>query len=94
MFIRKEEFNEVKIIPSILVYILLSFGVSFILLFVNREVLNNNANAVQVIIDFSFILFLKLSSFIISYIFSYPAIFAHSLLDVQKLYAIINSIQS
>ena len=58
MFIRKEEFNEVKIIPSILVYILLSFGVSFILLFVNREVLNNNANAVQVIIDFSFILFL------------------------------------
>lgn len=58
LFIRKEEFNEVKIIPSILVYILLSFGVSFILLFVNREVLNNNANAVQVIIDFSFILFL------------------------------------
>lgn len=58
MFIRKEEFNEVKIIPSILIYILLSFGVSFILLSVNREVLNNNSNAVQVIIDFSFILFL------------------------------------
>ena len=53
LFIRKEEFNEVKIIPSILVYVLLSFGVSFILLFANRDFLNNNANAVQVIIDFS-----------------------------------------
>ena len=58
MFIRKGEFNEVKIIPSILVYVLLSFGISLILLFVNRNLLNNNPNAVQVIIDFSFIFFL------------------------------------
>lgn len=58
MFLRKEEFNDVKIIPSILTYLLINFFVTLIFLFINNKSLNNNLNIIQISIDCTFILFL------------------------------------
>lgn len=58
MFLKKEKFNEVKIIPSTLVYLLINFCVILILSFTNNNFLNNNLDVIQITIDFSFILFL------------------------------------
>lgn len=58
MFLKKEKFNEVKIIPSALVYLLINFCVILILSFTNNKFLNNNLDVIQIAIDFSFILFL------------------------------------
>ncbi|WP_455543774.1 CPBP family intramembrane glutamic endopeptidase [Intestinibacter sp.] len=58
MFIRKEDFNEVKIIYSVLVYLLMNFGIIFIVSFIDGSFLNNNTNIIQLIINFIFILFL------------------------------------
>lgn len=57
MFIRKEDFNEVKIIPSILVYLLMNFGIIFAVSIVDNSILNNT-NIIQLFIDCMFILYL------------------------------------
>ena len=57
MFIRKEDFNEVKIIPSILVYLLMNFGIIFAVSIVDNSILNNT-NIIQLFIDCLFILYL------------------------------------
>ena len=58
MFIRKEDFNEVKIIPSILVYLLMNFGIIFVIEIIDDSFLDKNTNVVQLIIDCLFILYL------------------------------------
>ncbi|MDO5009690.1 MAG: type II CAAX endopeptidase family protein [Intestinibacter bartlettii] len=58
MFLRKEDFNEVKIISCILVYLLMNFGIILAISFVNRSFLNNNSNIIQLIIDCLFIIYL------------------------------------
>ena len=58
MFIRKDDFNEVKIIPSILVYLLMNFGIIFVIEIIDDSFLDKNTNVVQLIIDCLFILYL------------------------------------
>jgi len=58
LFIRKEDFNEVKIIPSILVYLLMNFGIIFVIEIIDDSFLDKNTNVVQLIIDCLFILYL------------------------------------
>lgn len=58
MFLRKEDFNEVKIISCILVYLLMNFGIILAISFVDRSFLNNNSNIIQLIIDCLFIIYL------------------------------------
>lgn len=58
MFIRKDDFNEVKIIPSILVYLLMNFGIIFVIEIIDDNFLDKNTNVVQLIIDCLFILYL------------------------------------
>ena len=58
MFIRKDDFNEVKIISSILVYLLMNFGIIFVIEIIDDSFLDKNTNVVQLIIDCLFILYL------------------------------------
>ena len=58
MFIKKPEFNEVKIIPSIVVYILVNFVVILAAFFINEDILDSNTDLLQLIIDILFILYL------------------------------------
>lgn len=54
MFIKKQEFNEVKIIPSVVVYILINFFVIFVAFFINEDLVDSNIDLLQLI---SYILF-------------------------------------
>lgn len=55
---KKEEFNEVKIVPSVVVYILINFFVMFVAFFINEDILDSNIDSLQLISDALFILFL------------------------------------
>jgi len=56
--LKKEEFNEVKIVPSVVVYILINFFVMFVAFFINEDILDSNIDSLQLISDALFILFL------------------------------------
>ena len=54
----KQEFNEAKIISSVIVYILINFFVMLVAFFINEDILDSNTDSLQLIADALFILFL------------------------------------
>ncbi|MGM9531730.1 lysostaphin resistance A-like protein, partial [Intestinibacter sp.] len=55
---KKQEFNQVKIISSVVVYILINFFVMLIDFFLNEDILDSDIDLLQLISDTLFILFL------------------------------------
>ena len=55
---KKQEFNEVKIISSVAVYILINFFVMLVAFFINEDILDSDIDSLQLISDILFILFL------------------------------------
>lgn len=58
MFIKKQEFNEVKIISSVLVYILISIVVMIPFIFVDESFFDSNSEIMELIVNTLFALFL------------------------------------
>ena len=58
MFIKKQEFNEVKIISSVLVYILISIVVMIPFVFVDESFFDSNSEIMELIVNTLFALFL------------------------------------
>lgn len=54
----KQEFNEAKIISSVIVYILINFFVMLVAFFINEDILDSNTDSLQLIADALFILLL------------------------------------